>query len=411
MGGEGGSTRRGFLARGSAVGLGAALGTGATLPGAAAASAPAPSDAVAFYGTHQAGIATPTQEHLQFGAFDVVSNSVGDLRTLLRTWTSAAAAIAAGRPVGPMETGSRPPVDTGESVGLPAARVTVTFGLGPELFLPNRFGLSRLRPAPLVDLPHFSRDAVQSGISGGDLAVQVCADDPQVAFHALHDLIRVARPVATPRWALAAFGRTGNVRGQPTPRNLLGFKDGTANVLSQERGALNRYVWASKSESPAWMRGGSYLVVRRIETILRGWDASSLNHQQNTIGRYKLSGAPLGERHEHDPLDLSAQHDGALRIPWNAHVRLASPAYNNNQRILRRSYSYTDGIDGTTGSPAAGVLFLCYQRDPRAQFIPIQRRLAQYDALNHHIKHIGSAIFACPPGVQPGGFVGEGLFS
>jgi deferrochelatase/peroxidase EfeB len=276
------------------------------------------------------------------------------------------------------------------------------------VFRAGRFGLARLRPDPLAQLPHFSTDALKADVSGGDLAVQVCAEDPQVAFHALHDLIRLARPIAAPRWLLAGFGRTGNDRGRPTPRNLMGFKDGTANVLSQEQGALNRFVWAAGS--PAWMNGGSYLVVRRIETLLGGWDASSLNHQENTIGRYKLSGAPLGERHEHDPINLTAQHNGSLQIPWNAHVRLASPAYSNGQRILRRSYSYVDGIDPATGSPAAGLLFLCYQRDPRVQFVPIQRRLAEYDALNRHTRHIGSAIFACPPGVRPGGFVGEGLF-
>lgn len=414
MGSEGGSTRRGFLARGATVGLGATLGAGATLPERAAAATPGvpDSETVPFYGAHQAGIATPTQEHMQFGAFDVVSGSVDDLRGLLSSWSSAAAALSAGRPVGPMHTGSRPPGDTGEAVGLSPSRITVTFGLGAGIFRSggqDRFGLARLRPAPLVDLPRFSTDALRTDLSGGDLGVQVCADDPQVAFHALHELIRLARPVAKPRWVLAGFGRTGNTRGGPTPRNLLGFKDGTANVLTQEKGALKQFVWARGPESPTWMRGGSYLVVRRIETILHSWDASSLDHQERTIGRYKLSGAPLGERHEHDPINLSAQHNGSLAIPWNAHIRLASPAYNNGQRMLRRSYSYVDGVDGA-GSPAAGLLFLCFQRDPRAQFIPIQRRLAEYDALNRHTRHIGSAIFACPPGAQPGGFVGQGLF-
>lgn len=409
MGREGGSTRRGFLARGAGVGLGTALGAGATFTGSADARDAAPASySVSFYGAHQAGISTPTQEHLQFGAFDVASRSVGDLRSLLRTWSAAAAEIAAGRPVGPRQTGSRPPVDTGESAGLPPSRVTVTFGLGPGLFQPGRFGLARLRPAPLVKLPRFSTDALRSGISDGDLAVQVCADDPQVAFHALHELIRLARPVAKARWVLAGFGGTGNAKGRPTPRNLLGFKDGTINVESHQHSALNEFVWARGSKS--WMDGGSYMVVRRIELRLGPWDASSLNEQEATIGRSKLSGAPLGERRERDPINLAAQHNGSLVIPWNSHIRLASPEYNSRQRLLRRGYSFTDGVDPKSGLPAAGLLFICFQRDPRNQFIPIQRALARSDALNKFTRHVGSAIFACPPGTRPGGFVGEGLF-
>ncbi|MBV9685053.1 MAG: Dyp-type peroxidase [Solirubrobacterales bacterium] len=62
------------------------------------------------------------------------------------------------------------------------------------------------------------------------------------------------------------------------------------------------------------------------------------------------------------------------------------------------------------GAVAAGQLFICFQRDPRAQFIPMQTRLALNDLLNEHTKHMGSAIFACRPGAPRGGFVGQGLF-
>jgi deferrochelatase/peroxidase EfeB len=287
--------------------------------------------------------------------------------------------------------------------------VTVTFGLGPGIFgtrRHDRFGLAGKRPAPLVRLPRFRHDALRREFSGGDLAVQVCADDPQVAFHALHDLIRLARGIAKPRWVLAGFGRTGNTRHGPTPRNLMGFKDGTANVVGQDPAALRQFVWASGNESPAWMHGGSYLVVRRIKIVLSTWDSHSLHHQEAAVGRYKLSGAPLSGHHEHDPTNLAAQRGGSLVVPYDAHIRLASPQYNNGQRVLRRGYSFVDGLED--GSPAAGLLFLCYQRDPRRQFIPIQRRLV-IDALNNFTSHVGSAIFACPPGAQSGGYVGEGL--
>jgi deferrochelatase/peroxidase EfeB len=402
------TTRREFMARAGAAGLGVTLGAGTGASGEAEAAAGHPS-AVSFFGTHQAGIATPTQEHVHFLALDVMSDSAADLRALLKALSTAAARLTSGKPVGPLRTSVDPPVDTGEAVGLGPARLTVTFGLGPSLFKPGRFGLESRRPAPLVDLPTFANDSLQPAISNGDIAVQACAEDPQVAFHAIHDLIRLASPTAVPRWSLAGFGRTRNAIGQPTPRNILGFKEGTANITAQDQAALDRFVWAGAPDSPAWMTGGSYMVVRRIQLLLHHWDSVSLDQQERTFGRHKLSGAPLGERHEFDPIDLNRVADGRLAISPLAHVRLASPAYNNGERILRRGYSYTEGIyDGTVGG---GQLFICFQRDPRAQFIPMQTKLALNDLLNEHTAHIGSAIFACPPGAAPGGFVGQGLFA
>jgi deferrochelatase/peroxidase EfeB len=395
------------MAAAGAAGLGTTLGAGAPAAGAAGA-ARAGGGSMPFYGAHQAGIATPTQEHVHFLALDVVSDSPADLRSLLAALSAAAARLTAGKPIGPVSTGVSPPVDTGEAIGLGPSRLTITFGLGPALFEPGRFGLEAQRPAPLVELPSFANDSLEPGICHGDIAVQACAEDPQVVFHAVHDLIRLATPTAVPRWALAGFGRTLNTTGVLTPRNLFGFKEGTANILSQDQLALERFVWAGPPESAAWMSGGSYMVVRRIQMLLNQWDSISLDQQEKTFGRHKLSGAPLGERHEHDPIDLNAVSHGHLAISRLAHIRLASPEYNNGQRLLRRGYSYTDGL--ANGAAAAGQLFICFQRDPRVQFIPMQTRLALNDLLNEHTKHIGSAIFACPPGAQRRGFVGEGLF-
>ncbi|HTX29967.1 MAG TPA: iron uptake transporter deferrochelatase/peroxidase subunit [Solirubrobacteraceae bacterium] len=401
------ATRRGFL---TSVGLaGAGLGLRPAVAPAAPVGTAARAGAVSFFGPHQAGIATPTQEHVQFAGLDLLSSSADDLRGLLALLSGAAADLCAGRPVGALQTGETPPVDTGEAVGLSAARLTVTFGLGPSIFAPGRFGLAPRRPAPLVDLPAFANDALEDAISGGDLALQVCAEDPQVAFHAVHDLIRLAQPLVTVRWLLAGFGRTSNSRRQQTPRNLMGFKDGTANIVSEDTASLSRFVWANGPESPPWMQGGSYMVVRRIKMLLDRWDGIGLNQQEDTFGRHKLSGAPLGEAHEYDPLDLRARRDGRPVIPFDAHVRLASPAENSGQRILRRGYSYVEPIEGPADAVAGGQLFICYQRDPRRQFIPIQRRLAASDALNAHTAHVGSAIFACPPGIGPGGYVGQPL--
>jgi len=405
------STRRGFLSSAGLTGL-ASLGAASTAaagvlltgtdqavaaPAAASQKAASPAGgsdgAVAFHGAHQAGIATPAQEHLQFAALDMVSESRADLRDLLRTWSAAAALMAIGSVIGPVETGDKPATDTGEALGLRAASLTMTFGFGPSLFGSggNRFGLAGQRPAPLVDLPAFRNDALKASISGGDLGVQVCADDPQVAFHAVHELIRLASPVARPRWLLAGFGRTGNSRTQSMPRNLMGFFDGTKNIMVENTAALKKSVWAAGPVSPAWIHGGSYLVARRIEIELGNWDATAVAGQEATIGRRKSTGTVLGD------------------LPLHAHILLASPGANNGAEILRRGYSYLDGIDRALGAPAAGLMFLCYQRDPRQQFIPIQRQLAARDSLNKFVRHIGSAIFACPPGAAAGGYVGEGL--
>jgi deferrochelatase/peroxidase EfeB len=393
------STRRGFLRSAGLTGLGAsALGAGSLVAGAesAAAATSGTRGVVPFYGAHQAGIATPTQNYLQFAALDVIGDSVADLRRLLKTWTEAAARMSRGEAIGSMQTGHRPPVDTGEALGHGPNQLTVTFGFGPSLFQSgkkDRFGLARHRPAPLVDLPAFAGDRLEPAISGGDLGIQVCANDPQVAFHAVHDLIKQGIAIAQPRWLLAGFGRTANSFTQALPRNLMGFQDGTANIMTEDAAAMDDFVWAAEPDSPAWMRGGSYLVARRIKIALGLWDGTSLDGQENAIGRSKVGGEQL------------------FNMPRTAHILLANPGHNHGQQILRRGYSYTDGVDPVTGDAAAGLMFLCYQQDPRRQFIPIQHRIAGRDGLSQFTTHIGSSIFACPPGVKSGGYIGQQLLA
>jgi deferrochelatase/peroxidase EfeB len=234
-----------------------------------------------------------------------------------------------------------------------------------------------------------------------------------VAFHAVRDLARIAHGAATMRWTQLGFGRASSTsRSHATPRNLQGFKDGTNNLDASDAAEMHRYVWVGDDEPQAWMRGGTYAVTRRIRMLIEKWDDSALDDQQDTIGRYKLSGAPLGEAAEHDPVDLRARTpDGKVVIPADAHIREASHVTNGGVRILRRGYSYTDGIDPATGELDAGLFFVCFQRDPHAQFAVLQRRLGTSDALNEYIRHTSSALFAIPAGVRRGGYVGEGLFA
>jgi deferrochelatase/peroxidase EfeB len=399
-----------------AVGAAAGVGVDRLLLRGGGSDAVQEVEPVGFYGPQQAGIATPAQEFLSFATFDVTGTSVDDLREILREWTAAAVALSAGRPyeAGP-EAPDQAPVDTGEAVGIGPARLTITIGFGPSLFGlegHDRFGLARNRPQKLVPLPAFRGESLDPDRSGGDLCIQACADDPQVAFHAVHVLTRLASGAATLRWTQQGFGRTSSTsRSQQTPRNLMGFKDGTDNIRAEEGEAMDEFVWAQPSDGPGWMIGGSYLIARRIQILFDVWDATSLEGQERVIGRTKVSGAPLGGHDEYDPADLEAKENGELLIPADAHIRLASPRYNHGQRILRRGYSYSEPTEPGSGQIDAGLFFICFQRDPERQFIPIQRRLDAFDALNHHTLHTASAIFACPPGVKPGGFIGESLFA
>jgi deferrochelatase/peroxidase EfeB len=382
----------------------AGLTAGALAFGGMAGSAAEAYGRVRFHGSHQAGITTAPQARMLFQAFDATAGSLGELERLLEAWSHAARWMCEGDPLPGPSTAGTAPADTGEALGLAASRLTITVGFGPSLF-DARYGLEGMRPEALVDLPQFPADRLDPTRCGGDLAVQACADDPQVAFHAVRNLARIARDMsaARPRWSQAGFAKTpGSAPAAETGRNLLGFKDGTGNLRGDDAATMDANVWAG-DEGPAWMRGGTYLVVRRVRAHIEKWDSSVLDEQEDVFGRRKLSGAPFGGSAEFDPVNPADE-------PRNAHIILANPrrAGSEQERILRRGYNYTDGLlpDGRLD---AGLFFAAFQRDPRRQFIPIQRRLAAHDRLNEYIVHTGNGIFAVPPGTQPGGYVGETL--
>jgi len=401
---QGGLSRRRALGLLGAGALGASVGVGApTLR--AQASPEASRTVVPFHGAHQAGITTSMQGHLHFASFDVTTTDRAALVGLLQRWTSAAAALTTGREVG--RDGAlggqplAPPEDTGEALGHDASRLTLTFGLGPTLF-DSRFGLADRRPAALADLPAFAGDALEPERSGGDLCVQACADDPQVAVHAIRNLTRLASGVAAVKWAQLGFGRASSTNAsEATPRNLFGFKDGTANLKADDPAALDEHVWAAAADGATWMAGGSYLVARQIRMLTETWDRASLQEQEQVTGRTKGEGAPLGSRREHDPLVLPA-------LPPRSHVALAHPSAHGGAQLLRRGYNFVDGTDGL-GHLNAGLFFLAYQRDPRRAFVSVQRALSRSDAMSEYLRHTGSSLWAVPPGVQPGGWIGQTL--
>ena len=405
------ASRRTVLGWGGAgLALGAAAAGGAvalTRSGDTAVPAADSGSAVPFHGPHQAGIASAVQDRLHFAAFDVKTKDRAELVQLLKDWTRAAELMTAGHEVGEGAYGGlpeAPPDDTGEALGLKPCRLTLTIGFGPSLF-DGRFGLKDRRPGALVDLPKFPGDNLDPARSGGDLCVQACADDPQVAVHAIRNLARIGFGKVAVRWSQLGFGKTSSTTPEAqTPRNMMGFKDGTRNIAGTDTAALDKHVWAAEKDGSAWMAGGSYLVARRIRMNIETWDRTSLQEQEDIFGRDKREGAPVGKAKEHDEPFLKAMKP-------EAHVRLAHPDTNDGATILRRGYSFTDGTDGL-GRLDAGLFFLAYQRDVRKGFIPVQTSLARADVLNEYIQHVGSALFAVPPGVRDkDDWWGRALFS
>ncbi|MEP6482728.1 MAG: iron uptake transporter deferrochelatase/peroxidase subunit, partial [Rhodoglobus sp.] len=369
-----------------------------------------------FFGEHQSGITTPVQDRLHFAAFDMSSTaSRDDLVSLLTDWSYAASRMMRGLPVSKSGAvdGSPilPPDDTGEALDLPPSGLTITFGFGPTLFTTDdgvdRFGIAGKRPALLAKLPRFSGDALQPDAGDGDLCIQACADDPQVAVHAIRNLSRIAFGRASLRWSQLGFGRTSSTsKSQVTARNLFGFKDGTANLKSEDAAAIDDNVWV---DDGSWLSGGSYLVVRKIRMIIENWDHTRLEEQERVIGRSKGGGAPLSGGTEFSDFDFTKTGaTGATLIDKNSHVHLAHSSNNHGTQLLRRGYNFVNGNDDL-GRLDAGLFFMSYQRSPE-QFITVQRSLST-DALNEYIKHVGSGIFLVPPGAANGRYVGAGLFA
>lgn len=407
------TSRRSFL--GAAGGLLAAAGTGTPARAAAAAAEPA-AGTEPFWGRHQAGIVTAQQSHCYFAAFDLTTEKRDDLIGMLRAWTGASARLTAGMTALPISSDlDEPGPDSANALGLPAAHLTLTFGFGPGLFIKDgkdRYGLAASRPPELIDLPRFNGDQLIAEKTGGDLCVQACADDPQVAFHAVRELARLAQDNAQLRWVQAGF--LSKPADGSTPRNLMGFRDGTNRPAD-----IDKAVWVG-ADGPAWMQGGSYLVVRRIRMALEHWDRTKVSFQEQTMGRHKYSGAPLGLKHEFDPLGLDRNDkDDNPIIAENAHVRLGNAAENGTAEMLRRGYSYSDGANFVAErwppwrqgmEYDAGLLFMCYQADPRTAFVKLFQKMAKFDMLNQYTTHQGSGLFACPGGVQPGEYIGQRLF-
>ncbi|MBU2966326.1 iron uptake transporter deferrochelatase/peroxidase subunit [Amphritea sp. 2_MG-2023] len=354
---------------------------------------------IPFYGEHQAGITTPAQRHVYFMVLKLDNTDRQAVIKLFKEWTRQAALLTQGKNIGPYSNNHFiPPADTGEADSLHAYNLSLTFGVSPSFL--EKLGLQDKAPAEFKPLPHFPRDQLQAQYTGGDICIQSCADDPQVAFHAIRQLVRHARTsMVSMLWAQNGFNAYNDV--SQTPRNLFAFKDGTANALTLKD--AEKYIWVDDKN---WLQGGSYMVVRRIQMHLETWDRTSYGEQENTFGRDKLSGAPMGQQHEFEPIDTGLKEsNGDPVMPVDSHVHLA---HRTGQQLLRRSYSYTGGINTLTSQYDAGLLFISFQKSPQ-QFITIQNAFGKIDKMNEYITHVGSGLFACFPGVKEGDYLGQAL--
>lgn len=403
--GEGISRRR-LLGTAGATGLvlgaaGGAVGY-ASAPAGATPLTSLGEDMAMFHGKHQPGITEGLQARGHLVAFDLAAGaSRKEAAALLRRWSTTAQRLMAG------EAAAQDDTDVARDAG--PSSLTITFGFGNSFF--SRTGLEKQRPVSLDPLPDFSSDHLDKARSNGDLWVQIGANDALVAFHALRTIQKDAGSAAKVRWQMNGFNRTpGATSHKLTARNLMGQLDGTRNPKPAESDFDKRiFVPATGSTDPAWMANGSYAVVRRIRMLLDDWEKLSTGAQENVVGRRKSNGAALSGGGETTAMDLEkTDAKGALVVPINAHARIARPDQNGGAAMLRRPFSYHDGI-AADGTPDAGLLFVCWQADPLRGFVTVQRKLDRGDALSTYIRHEASGLFAVPGGAAEGEYVGQRL--
>ena len=409
-------TRRSLL-QGLGAGSFAALGVGPVAAAGADCRADQESDGTLdfqpFYGPRQAGVVTPQPAAALFASFDVLAEDRAGVEKLFRTLTRRIAVLTHREPApAPTLDPKLPPADSGLlGPQIYPDNLTMTVAVGASLF-DGRFGLAASKPRHLITMEQFPNDALDRKLCHGDLMLQICSNTSETNIHALRDVIKNLPDLLALRWKLDGFLPPHTIKraGKDTVRNLLGFKDGTANLAVSDGALMERTVWVQPgSGEPAWTAGGSYQVVRVIRNLVERWDRTPLAEQQRIIGRNKMSGAPLGMNNEHDvpPYASNPQDESIAR---DAHIRLANPRNKASETslILRRGYNFSRGLS-PAGQLDMGLMFVCFQSNLSAGFLTIQRRLSG-EPLEEYIKPVGGGYFFVLPGAQDQNtFLGQGL--
>ena len=354
---------------------------------------------------------TPQPAAALIASFDSLAEDRAGLERLFRTLTERIAFLMKGG-AAPTLDPRYPPPDSGLlGPTVFPDNLTVTVALGASLF-DDRYGLQKVRPTRLISMEQFPNDALDARLCHGDVVLQFCSNTAETNIHALRDILKHTPDLLALRWKIDGFLPPHTIKklGKETVRNLLGFKDGTANLDASDETLMNEIVWVQpNADEPSWTSGGTYQVIRIIRMFVEHWDRTALVEQQQIIGREKAGGAPLTYPHEHDAPDYAADPKGA-RVPLTAHIRLANPRTPGTEasRILRRGYNYSRGLTDA-GQLDMGLLFVCFQADLAAGFLAVQSRL-NGERLEEYIKPVGGGYFFVLPGVpSKDDFFAEGL--
>lgn len=409
-------TRRRFLAGSAAVSAGLVAGCGSSGdPGggdlASDGSGGRAPQRVSFHGPHQRGLVSPVPAAGVLCALGLVTDDRSDLARTLREISREAERLMSGQ--APEGTDDRsPPSDNGVlGEEPPVADLSVVVSVGESLF-DERFGLADRRPRELVRMTKLANDRLDQDRCHGDLLLAVEGDSPDVTLAAVRQILRQVRDTTVVRWLVEGHNRAApSAAASEAPvRNLLGFKDGTANLDASDEQLMDRHVWVGPGAGePAWALGGSYQAVRIIRMFVELWDRTSLVEQEAIMGRHKVSGAPLGGERETEAPDYAEDPDGEA-IPLDAHIRLANPRTPESEQnlMLRRGLSYSRGVDDA-GRLDQGLAFVSYQRSLDAGFLAVQTRLTG-EPLEEYILPEGGGFFFTLPGVETrDGWLGQGL--